>query len=129
MRRHGFTLIEALIAIVLVAVVLPVALAAVSASLRGVDQMRRQDVALRVAQARLAALVADGSWQSSGTSGACDPYIDGEDSAGLRWQMTVGTWRDPAVRTLRLSVSWGPLAAPRSVTLDTLVTPPIAGDA
>ena len=125
--RAGFTLIEALVAIVLVAVVLPVALAGVSASLRGVDQVRRQDVALRIAQSRLATLVADGSWQRSGTSGSCDPAIDGEDSEGMRWQMAVATWRDPTVRTLRVTVSWGPLSSARSLFLETLVTPPATG--
>ncbi len=128
-RRRAFTLIEALVAIVLVAVVLPVALAGVSASLRGVDQVRHQDIALRVAQSRLAALVADGSWQRSGTGGACDPTIDGEDAVELRWQMVVATWRDPTVRSLRVTVSWGSTNAPHSVSLETLVTPPATATA
>lgn len=128
MRRCGFTLIEALVAIVLVAVVLPVALAAVTASLQGASSISRQDVALRVAQSRLAALVADGSWQSSGSSGTCDPRTDGEDTDGMRWQMTVATWRDQSVRTLRFTVSWGSTTNPRSVTLTTLVMPPLTGE-
>jgi type II secretion system protein I len=126
---RGFTLIEALVAIVLVAVVLPVALAAVSQSLKGADTIRKQEVALRVAQARLALLVADGSWQSAGTSGACDPRTDGEDTEGMRWQMSTSTWRDQTVRTLTFTVTWGPVANPRSVTLTTLVMPPLTGDA
>ncbi|MBA3700147.1 MAG: prepilin-type N-terminal cleavage/methylation domain-containing protein [Planctomycetes bacterium] len=128
MRRAGFTLIEALVAIVLVAVVLPVALAAVTQSLRGAENIRKQDVALRVAQSRLAVLVADGSWQSSGSSGACDPRTDGEDTEGMRWQMTVATWRVQTVRTLTFTVSWGSTTAPRTITLTTLVMPPLTGD-
>ena len=128
MRRAGFTLIEALVAIVLVAVVLPVALAAVSQSLKGADTIRKQEVALRVAQTRLALLVADGSWQSAGTSGACDPRTDGEDTEGMRWQMNVATWRDQTVRTLKFTVTWGSTSEPRSVTLTTLVMPPLTGD-
>ncbi len=128
-RSAGFTLIEALVAIVLVAVVLPVALAAVSQSLRGADTIRKQEVALRVAQTRLALLVADGSWASAGTSGACDPRTDGEDTEGMRWQMNVATWRDQTVRTLKFTVSWGSTSEPRSVTLTTLVIPKLTGDA
>ena len=128
MRRAGFTLIEALVAIVLVAVVLPVALAAVTASLQGASAVAKQDVALRVAQSRLATLVADGSWQSSGSSGACDPRTDGEDTEGMRWQMTVATWRDQTVRTLKFTVSWGTTTNPRTVTLTTLVIPPLTGN-
>lgn len=127
-RSRGFTLIEALVAIVLVAVVLPVALAAVTASLQGASAISKQDVALRVAQSRLATLVADGSWQSSGSTGACDPRTDGEDTEGMRWQMTVATWRDQTVRTLKFTVSWGTTTNPRSVTLTTLVMPPLTGD-
>lgn len=121
--QAGFTLIEALVAIVLVAVVLPVALAAVSQSLRGADTIRKQDIALRVAQSRMAALVADGSWSSSGSSGACDPHRDGEDTQDMRWQMQVSTWRDPAVHTLKFTVTWGSVSNPHSVSLTTLVIP------
>lgn len=128
MRRAGFTLIEALVAIVLVAVVLPVALAAVTASLRGADAIRKQDIALRVAQSHLAVLVADGSWQSSGSSGTCEPRTDGEDTEGMRWQMNVTPWRDQTVRVLTFTVSWGSTTNPRSITLTTLVMPPLTGD-
>ena len=65
--RSGFSLIEALVAIALIAVVLPVALSAVNSSLRGSEIVRRQDVARRIAESRLARLVADGSqhhWRS-----------------------------------------------------------------
>jgi type II secretion system protein I len=123
----GFTLIEALVAIVLVAVVLPVALAAVTQSLRGADAIRKQDIALRVAQSRIAALVADGSWASSGSSGACDLHSDGEDTEGMRWQMQVSTWRDPTVHTLKFTVSWGSVSAPHSISLTTLVIPKLTG--
>ncbi len=126
--RSAFTLIEALVAIILVAVVLPVALAAVTASLRGASTINKQDIALRVAQSRLATLVADGSWQRSGTSGDCDPRTDGEDTDGMRWQMNVATWRDPSVRTLTITVSWGSTTNPRSVVLTTLVTPVLTGE-
>ena len=125
--RAAFTLLEALIAIVVVAVVLPVALAGVSAALRGANQVKYQDLALRVAQSRVAALVADGSWQKSGTAGTCDPSVDGQDAVGMRWQMVVANWRDPTVRTLRFTVSWGTFDAGQSVSIETLVTPPNSG--
>lgn len=120
--RRGFTLVEALVAIVLVAVVLPVALAGISAALRGAGQVRDREVALRVAQSRLARLVADGSWSGSPSEGACDAAEDGEDAAGLRWRVAVSSWRDPTVSTLRVTVGRG-ADDPRAVAIETLVIP------
>lgn len=122
MNRDGFTLIESLVAIVLVAVVLPVALAAVNASLRGSDAVRQHDVARRVAESRLARLVADGSWSSGASSGSCDAATDGEDAVGLVWQVTVASWRDPVVRDLKVVIGRS-ADDPRSVAIETLVTP------
>ena len=123
MRRAGFTLIEVLIAIVVLAVVMPVALAGVSAAMRGTSHARNQDIALRVAQSRLAVLVAEGSWDSSGKSGACDALTDGEDAVDFRWQVDVTPWRDPYLSVVKMTVMWGNPLDPRSVTLETIAMP------
>ena len=122
-QLRGFTLIEVLVAIVLIAVVLPIALAAVSSAIRTAEQTRRHDVALRMAESRLARLVADGSWQTSASSGSSDLRDDGEDTAGYTWQLAVATWRDPNVHTLHLTVGWGQDGSAGSVAMDTLVIP------
>ena len=125
MRRNGTTLIEALVAIALVATVLPVALAAVSGGSQAIERARRTDLANRVAQARLARLLADGSWSTSATSGTCDADSDGADAdaAGLRWSLHVAAWRDPVVRDLDLTVTWGEGNRGGSVTVSTLAVP------
>lgn len=122
--RCGMTLIEALISIAVVALVLPIAIAGVSRAVQSADQVRRMDVARRLAETRLALLAADGSWQSSATSGDFDPRVDGDDATGFHWQLTVTPWRDPVVRTLSLSVTWSTAVNPRTVTMETMVTPP-----
>ena len=122
-QRCGFTLIEVLISIMILALVLPVALAGISASLRGVSQVRNQDVALRVAQSRLALMVAESSWSGSGKSGNCDAITDGEDAIDFRWEVVITPWRDPYLSTLRMSVLWGNPLDPQRVTLETIVTP------
>lgn len=106
MRHKGTTLIEALVAIALVATVLPVALQAVTAGSQAIERSRRAELAHRVAQARLARMLADGSWSTSASSGACDEG-DGEDADGMRWTLAVGTWRDTSVSTIALTVTWG----------------------
>lgn len=122
--QTGMTLIETLIAIVVVALVLPIAIAGVTRAVQSAEQVRRMDTARRLAEARLARLAADGSWQSTATSGDFDPRQDGEDASGFHWQLATTTWRDPVVRNLALTVSWGSSANPRMVTVETMVTPP-----
>lgn len=123
MLRKGTTLIEALVAIALVATVLPVALAAVSGGSQAIERARRADLASRVAQARLARLLVDGSWSTSAASGACDADNDGADAVGLRWTLSVAAWRDPTVRTIDLTVTWGEGNRSGSVTVSTLAVP------
>ena len=122
--RGGVTLIEALIAIVIVAVILPLALSGVSHALQAADQTRKQDVARRLAETRLARVVADGSWQSSALSGTFDATQDGEDADAFAWQVSLTPWRDPAVQIIVMTVSWGSVEAGQAVTLTSLVTPP-----
>lgn len=122
-RTSGTTLIEALVAIGLVATVLPVALAAVSGGAQAIERARRADLAGRVAQARLARVLADGSWSTSAASGACEADSDGADAVGLRWSLHAAAWRDPTVRELALTVSWGEGNRGGSVSVSTLAVP------
>jgi type II secretory pathway pseudopilin PulG len=122
--RSAFTLLEALIAILLVALVLPVALEAVTRSGQGAGLMRRQDRALRLAQSRLGQLIATGEWQTAAQSGTFTASEDGEDADGLRWELESGPWRDSLVTQLTLTVTWDPPTDWNRVGLTTLVTPP-----
>jgi type II secretion system protein I len=121
-QRSAFTLIEALIAIALIAVVLPVVMSAVNAALRGVERSRTQEISRRVANSRLARLVADNSWSSTSTSGTCTAEDDGEDALGYVWQLNVARWHDATIHELTLRVGRGTPEAPGSVALTTLVS-------
>lgn len=120
MRRDGTTLIEALVAIALVATVLPVALAAVSDGAQATERARRAAVAQRAAEARLARLLTDGSWPTAARAGACDADDDGADADGMRWTLAVQAWRDQVLSTVSLTVAWGEGARGGSVTVTTL---------
>ncbi len=122
--RRGVTLIEALIAIVVIAVIMPIALSGVSHALSAASQTHKQDVARRLAETRLARLVVDGSWQTSALSGTFDPTLDGEDADAFAWTLVMTPWRDPTVQVLALTVSWGAVEAGQAVVLTSLVTPP-----
>lgn len=130
MRRTGFTLIETLIAVALVAAVLPVALAGVSRAGQAASEGHRRQLALHLAQNKLNELVASGDWANGATSGNFDAVADGDEATAFRWQLESTPWRDPAVHALRVTVGWGEPAAPaRQVALETLVVEATAPDA
>jgi type II secretion system protein I len=116
-KSQGFTLIETLIAIVMVAAVLPIALMAVSHVTSTVSRLHKQAIAVRLADTKMAQWLADASWQSAPASGDFSPDTDGEDSQGFHWQLQLSPWRDASVTTLHLTVSW----ETESLQLDTLV--------
>lgn len=127
--RSGFTLMEALIAIAILAVVLPVALAGVSAAGRAAGAAHRQQMALLLAQNKLNALVATGDWSAGSSSGGFNPQEDGDDAAGFRWQSEVTPWRVPEVRQLRVTVTREAGTPINPVALETLVVQPAEAEA
>lgn len=125
----AFTLLEALIAIVLVAAVLPVALAAIAHVTQGVSRMAKQATAQRLGENQLAQWLVDGSWQTAATSGefsADTTSEDAEDVTRYHWQLATTAWRDSAgaVKVLTLTVSWEPASDGNAFVLTTLATPP-----
>lgn len=121
--RRGFTLIETLIALALVAVVVPLALAGISAATQAASQVRKQELARRVGESRLARLVTSGDWSTSAESGACTIDDDGEGTENLTWKLALSTWRDGTTNLLTLTVAWDATDENKAVALTTLVTP------
>lgn len=110
MTRAGFTLLEALIALVFMAVVLPLALGGISQVLRTVDRVGRLDTAQRLAESRLATWTADGSWRTAPASGDfTDTASEGtaEDLTAYHWTLVTAPWRDGGLTTLTLTIAWG----------------------
>jgi prepilin-type N-terminal cleavage/methylation domain-containing protein len=124
MIRQGFSLLEVLIAIMLMAAVLPVALSGMSSSVQVTQQIRRHGQARHLAENHLAHLLATGAWQSSAQAGEFDAQLDGDESTAFRWQLEIIPWRDPNVRILRCTVTWDPPSPTHAVTMETLAVPP-----
>lgn len=124
MNRAAFTLIEALIAITLVAVVLPLAIGGISAATRAASDVRSHAIARRLADGLLAKLVANGGWQTSAQSGTFTAADDGDEAARFTWQLATETWRDPTIRTITVTVVWEPPSDSHRVVVTTLAAPP-----
>jgi len=117
-RVGGFTFIELLATVVLIAVIMPVAMGGISLCTGLAGQSRRQIDAATLAKAKVTELVVTRNWESGDKSGDF-----GKDWPDYRWTAEVADWTDPTVRRLDLTVFWQSRNRPRSVTLTTLVYP------
>jgi general secretion pathway protein I len=121
MRRSRFTLAEVLVALLVTAVVIPVALRALmtAAALRESAAWKR--LALELAETKLQELVVTAEW-----TGAEDSGDFGEDYPGFTWELDTVTWSEGeiALRELDLTVSGPGRSGATAVTLTTLVPEP-----
>ncbi len=119
-RRSGFTLVEALVAMVVIALVLPVALQGVSLAMQlGADAKLRGEAA-QLAKGKLDELAATGAWQDEKLNG------EFEGQAGtvpMSWTATVGGWSDGSLNELEVTVTYKAAGKMRSVSMVTLVNP------
>lgn len=118
----GFTLVEALIALLLMAFVLPVAMHAIARSAQlGVETGRRAEAAA-LAHDRMAEVVMRREWETGGARGtftedqAADPGV-------FRWELRVDDWEGSLLfREVEVVVWWQERRHEKSYTLTTLVT-------
>jgi len=113
--RCGFTLVEVLASLALVAVILPVAMKGVSLGIGAAALARDRMEAAAMAEAKLNEVLADGSWQGGDQSGDF-----GSERPGWEWALTVEDWSGTTVRQVEVAVSWTNRGRERSVALVTL---------
>lgn len=100
-RQHGFTLLESLVALAILAIALAAVMRATAASTNHLDALRSRLLADWVAQDRLALHAARGDWLPVGTQ-------NGElVQAGLKfvWQESISTTPNPSFRRIEVSVA------------------------
>jgi prepilin-type N-terminal cleavage/methylation domain-containing protein len=114
----GFTFLELLATMVLISVLLPVVMQAISLCTQLAGQSRRQIEAVCLAKTRLTELTASAEWENGNARGDF-----GTDWPGYEWTTTIANWTDATVRQLDLTVSWRSMGRERQVTLSTLVYP------
>jgi type II secretory pathway pseudopilin PulG len=124
--RRAFTLIEALVAIGILAAILPVILSGVSLANRAALLAKQRNLATTLAIAKLNELVSTGLWQTGALSGDF-----GDDGPGFTWTANVTPYNDTDLTSQNLQeidlvVSWKSRNTTRDVTLSTLVYAPTA---
>jgi len=115
-QRMAFTLVEVLAALMLVAIVLPVAMRGISLATSAAGKAKRQMEAASLAEAKLAELIATGEWQSSDLSGDF-----GEEWPQYSWSAEVSESDETVLRQLDIRVEWTARGHTRDVVLTTLV--------
>ena len=118
--RGGFTLVEVLAALLLMAIVLPVAMQGITLATRASTTARSRTEASGLAESKLNELIATGQWQTGNLSGQCDG-----DFSNYSWAATVSPWNQDTsgqnIQELDLTVSWTTSGRVRNVMLSTLV--------
>lgn len=124
-RRGGFTFIELLATMAMLAIALPSIMDGISLSLATANFARSQAQAASLCQSKLQELLAAGQWQQAQQSGDC-----GEEYPGFSWTATVSGWTGAtndssstsgALQQLDVNVFWMQRDLKRSVELSTLV--------
>jgi general secretion pathway protein I len=113
--RRGFTLIEVLAAIVLMAIVLPVAMHAISVATMVGDSAKRRAEAAMLAQSKLNEMIVIKAWKNGALSGQWEDHPD------YRWSAEMRDWDSSALKELDLHVIWTAAGREQNVTLSTLV--------
>ena len=117
-RPSGFTLMEVLAAVILVAIVLPVAMQGISLAASVAGMARHKAEAAVLAQSKLHELQATREWQGGNLNGDC-----GEDHPEFHWQAVLSPWQTTTLQQLDVQVSWTSGGREQSVIVSTLVDP------
>jgi prepilin-type N-terminal cleavage/methylation domain-containing protein len=117
-RTAGFTFLELLATVVLIAIIMPVAMHSIGLCTRLGGVSRRRIEAASLARTQMAELVATGDWTKGDQKGSF-----GDDWPAFEWEAVVTTWTDPTMRQLDVTVTWLAQGKERGVTLSTLLYP------
>eukprot|EP00752_Nemacystus_decipiens_P014029 g12465.t1 len=119
-RRRGFTLVEALASLMLLAVVLPFVVRGANLSARSAADYDRKATAMMLAQTMMEEAILNEAWQFGDSSGEFDDSY-GSDAGRYTWSLTSVDWQGTDFLELNLSVYWISGADQKSVELKTVI--------
>jgi prepilin-type N-terminal cleavage/methylation domain-containing protein len=118
-RAAGFTLIEILVTLLLMALVLPPVMRGISAAAGAGSAARHRTEGAGLASSQLATVVAGGLWHTTNLSGDFSP-----DWPNYHWQATVTPWgadtSGMGLQQIDLAVTWQERGRQQSLKLSTL---------
>jgi prepilin-type N-terminal cleavage/methylation domain-containing protein len=114
--KKGFTLMEILATIALIALILPVAMKGIALATSVASDSKMKQQAIHLAQNQLAEILIEEEWQDSSQSGEFS-----DDDSAYRWEMNTSEWSESGLKQIDLTVSWDHRGRENNVTLSTLV--------
>ena len=119
LRRRGFTLIEVLATMVLLAIVLPVALRGVTLSLQAASKAKHTSIAASLAESKLNDLLTQSMASGNGASTAQQQGDFAPENPDFHWSYA-STSRDYGVTEVQLKVTWLERGHPAEFNLCTM---------
>ncbi len=114
---------EALAALLLVAIVAPVMISAVGTTSQMAAVARDRTLAVGLAETRMNETILDQSWQFGDAVGTFeDSDVDPNDLRDWRWEITVTDWLDASVKEMTVRVIWTRRGRDHDIELSTLVS-------
>lgn len=117
-RARGFTLVEVLAALLMMAIIIPVAMEGMSVASRIGVLGQRKAAAMRTAERVLHELIIEGQTQQASASGTT---LDGETS--YPWSMRSQSWSEDAMSEMIVTVTFTVQAHDYNVSASTLIAP------
>jgi type II secretion system protein I len=119
--RRGFTLVEVLAALLMMAIVIPVAMEALGVASRLGVLGQRKAAAMRVAERLLSELIVEGQTQQASSSGS---LVEGDIT--YPWTSRVENWPEDALQQLTVTVQFTAQGGLFDVSATTLVPASVA---
>lgn len=116
--RRGFTLVEVLAALLMMAIIIPVAMEGMSVASRAGVLGQRKAAACRIAERVLNELIVEGETQQASTSGNTS---DGDTN--YPWTMRSETWSEDAMLHMTVTVTFTVQGNNYEISASTLIPP------
>lgn len=121
-RRSGFTLVEALITLLLVTVLLPLVMKGVSSATQLGVLAERRSQAAALADTRLTESLIVGDWEEGDQAGEFDPEVYGSDADEFAWYLLVDDWNGLTThKEVTVVVTWQQRGKEQIVSMATVV--------
>jgi general secretion pathway protein I len=115
-KAGGFTLVEVLAAITIMAIVLPVVMYGISMSTGLAEGAKQRAQATALAEEKLDQMIVE----LGGTLGLSSGDF-GDEAPGFSWQSDMTQWEEPNMNQLQVTVTWTARGRQRSVAVSTLI--------
>jgi general secretion pathway protein I len=112
----GFTLVEALAAVAIIGIVMPVALYGISLATQAAGLAQQRSEASEIAANKLNEIIVTNQWSTGGLAGDVE-----QGPRTYHWESTVQGWTVATLHEVGVTVTWNSHGRPRTLIVTTLM--------